>query len=181
MGLFVGASLACLTFLIEKPVQRSNYWIEPLQSPSPAVSFAANQRFQPAISRAATRLEVHLSRRQAVLYEGNVVVKRYRIGVGRPGWETPIGTFRITQKQRNPTWISPFTQESISPTDPRNPLGGYWIGFWTDGNNWIGFHGTLNAATVGQAASHGCLHMHQQDLQELFTQVNLGTPVEVLQ
>ena len=126
------------------------------------------------------RLEIYLSRRQAVLYQGNVLIKRYAIGTGRRGWETPVGTFQVMQMKRNPTWISPFTNERIAANDPRNPLRGYWIGFWTNGTNWIGFHGTLNAGSVGKAASHGCIHMYDSDLKDLFSQVSLGTQVKVL-
>jgi lipoprotein-anchoring transpeptidase ErfK/SrfK len=126
------------------------------------------------------RLEIHLSRRQAVLYQGDVPIKHYPIGTGRRGWETPVGTFRVRQMKRNPTWISPFTNERIAANDPRNPLRGYWIGFWTNGTNWIGFHGTLDAGTVGKAKSHGCIHMHDSDLKDLFSQVSIGTQVRVL-
>ena len=56
-----------------------------------------------------THLEIHLNRRQAVLYQGSTPIKRYPIGTGREGWKTPIGTFRVMQKKRNPTWINPFT------------------------------------------------------------------------
>ncbi len=127
-----------------------------------------------------TRLEVHLKSRQAILYQGDTIIKRYAIGTGRPGWETPVGTFQIRQMKRNPTWISPFTNERIASSDPRNPLRGYWIGFWTNGKNWIGFHGTLDASTVGKPASHGCIHMYDHDLQELFSLVSLGTEVKVI-
>lgn len=127
-----------------------------------------------------THLEIHLRRRQVLVYQGDRPVRRYPIGIGRPGWETPTGSFQVQQMKRNPVWINPFTNETISSRDPRNPLQGYWIGFWTDGNNWIGFHGTLDARTVGRAASYGCIHMYQSDLEELFTQVSLGTPVRVV-
>ncbi len=127
-----------------------------------------------------THLEIHLNRHQAVLYQGSTPIKRYPIGIGREGWKTPIGNFRVMQKKRNPTWINPFTDERITANDPRNPLRGYWIGFWTNGRNWIGFHGTLDASSVGKAASHGCIHMYDSDLKDLFSHVSLGTPVRVL-
>ncbi|MBW4475197.1 MAG: L,D-transpeptidase [Stenomitos rutilans HA7619-LM2] len=131
-------------------------------------------------STSAIRLEIHLNRRQAILYQGNMLIKRYPIGTGRQGWETPVGTFRVMQMKRNPVWISPFTNERIAADDPKNPLRGYWIGFWTNGTNWIGFHGTLDTRTVGKAASHGCIHMHDRDLKDLFSQVSLGTQVKVV-
>jgi lipoprotein-anchoring transpeptidase ErfK/SrfK len=126
------------------------------------------------------RVEIHLRRREALVYQGSSVVKRYPIGVGRPGWETPTGTFQVSQMRENPTWISPFNGQRIPGGHARNPLGTRWIGFWTDGHNWIGFHGTLNSSTVGRNVSHGCLHMHKADLEDLYRRVTLGTLVTVL-
>jgi len=128
-----------------------------------------------------TRLQISIEQRQVTLYQGTSKIKTYPIAVGRRGWETPTGTFQVAQMLRNPTWIHPFTEEKIAGGDPENPLGRYWIGFWTDGKNWIGFHGTPNPESVGKAASHGCIRMYNEDIEELFAQVNLGTPVTVVQ
>ena len=151
-------------------------------NPASLQSTAPNPLLQsrPLAKSAVIRLEIHLNRREAVLYQGNIVIKRYPIGTGRQGWETPTGTFQVMQMKRNPTWINPFTNEQVTANDPRNPLRGYWIGFWTNGTNWIGFHGTLDAGTVGKATSHGCLHMYDSDLKDLFSQVSIGTQVKVL-
>ncbi|MFQ3679539.1 MAG: L,D-transpeptidase, partial [Pseudanabaenaceae cyanobacterium] len=67
----------------------------------------------------------------------------------------------------------------IPAGDPENPLGDRWIGFWTDGKNWSGFHGTPNPRSVGTAASHGCLRMFNEDIRELFGWVSTLTVVEV--
>ncbi len=126
------------------------------------------------------RLEISLSKRQVTLYQADVKVKTYPIAVGRPGWETPTGTFQVMQKVRNPIWVHPFTGEKVAGKDPENPLGGYWLGFWTDGKNAIGFHGTPTPLSVGKAASHGCVRMYVKDIAELFEQINLGTVVTVI-
>ncbi|MBW4487867.1 MAG: L,D-transpeptidase family protein [Trichocoleus desertorum ATA4-8-CV12] len=125
------------------------------------------------------RLEISRSKRRVTLYQGDVAVKSYAIAVGKSGWETPLGTWRVQQKLRNPRWIHPLTGESVKGGDPENPLGRYWIGFWTNGKNWIGFHGTPNPESVGRAASHGCVRMYDRDVEELFQTVSLGTPVKV--
>lgn len=127
-----------------------------------------------------TRLEISLRRREVTVYKGKSRIKSYPIAVGRPGWETPTGNFRVRQMFQNPTWIHPFKNESIPGGDPENPLGNYWIGFWTDGKNSIGFHGTPNPESVGKPASHGCIRMYNKDVEELFHQVNLGTSVTVV-
>jgi len=126
-------------------------------------------------------LKISLSRREVTLYRGKTQIKSYPIAVGRRDWETPIGNFRVREMLENPTWIHPLKKGIAIPGgDPENPLGRYWIGFWTNGKNWIGFHGTPNPESVGKAASHGCIRMYNKDIEELFSQVNIGTSVTIV-
>ncbi len=127
-----------------------------------------------------TRLEISLSRRKVTLYRENTAIKSYPVAIGRAGWETPTGNFQVKQMLQNPKWINPLTDEAIPGGDPENPLGRYWIGFWTNGKNWIGLHGTPTPGSVGRAASHGCVRMYNKDIEELFPQVSVGTPVTVV-
>ncbi|MDJ0514728.1 MAG: L,D-transpeptidase [Trichodesmium sp. MO_231.B1] len=123
-------------------------------------------------------LVIKLSDRRVYVYQDDKLKTSYPIAIGREGWETPTGTHKIIQKIPNPSWKHPFTGEIIPP-GPENPLGERWIGFWTDGTNYIGFHGTPNEETVGQAASHGCVRMLNQDVLALFEKVGIGTTVVV--
>ncbi|MBE9209081.1 L,D-transpeptidase [Nostoc sp. LEGE 06077] len=125
-------------------------------------------------------LQISLRQRRVTLYRGKTQIKSYPIAVGRKGWGTPTGNFRVRTMLEKPTWINSFTGKAIPGGDPENPLGNYWIGFWTNGKDWVGFHGTPNADSVGKAASHGCIRMYNQDVKELFHQINLGTPVTVV-
>ena len=143
----------------------------------PLSSFAAEQPVlivNPPLnlSTQPTRLEISLSHRRVTLYRENQPIKSYPIAVGRKGWETPIGKFQVMEMIQNPKWIHPLTGQAIPGGDPKNPLGRYWIGFWTDGKNWIGFHGTPNPRSVGTAASHGCIRMYNKDIEELFQKVS---------
>ncbi|HEY9878189.1 MAG TPA: L,D-transpeptidase [Leptolyngbyaceae cyanobacterium] len=125
------------------------------------------------------RLEIDLSSRTVALYRENVRTRTYPVAIGREGWETPEGQFRVLQMLENPKWINPFTDAVIPGGAPDNPLGAYWIGFWTNGRDWIGFHGTPNPGSVGQAVSHGCVRMHNADVEQIFYQVGVGTQVLV--
>lgn len=125
------------------------------------------------------RLEISLKHRQLTLYRGNTKIKSYPIAIGQLGWETPTGQFQVIDMKESPTWINPLTNQTIPGDDPKNPLGHFWIAFYTDGHKWIGFHGTPNPETVGKAASHGCIRMYNEDVEELFYQVSTGTPVSV--
>jgi lipoprotein-anchoring transpeptidase ErfK/SrfK len=124
-------------------------------------------------------LKINLRQRKVTVYQGKNLIKSYPIAVGKKGWETPVGSFRVRDMLVNPTWIHPKTGKSIPGGDAKNPLGNYWIGFWTNGKDWVGFHGTPNPETVGTSASHGCIRMYNQDVEELFKLVNIGTPVTV--
>lgn len=131
-----------------------------------------------ADERNEIRLVIKLSDRLVYVYEDNELKTSYPIAVGRDGWETPTGNYEVIQAIENPSWEHPFTGE-IVPPGPTNPLGARWIGFWTDGTNYIGFHGTPEEETVGTAASHGCVRMYDEDAIALFEKVKIGTPVIV--
>lgn len=142
-------------------------WIHPLVMPKTLIE--PNQVW----------LEVRLQHRRVTLYQGHTKIRDYPIAIGQSGWETPTGHFRVMHMQEQPDWIHPLTNERVPNGSVKNPLGRFWIGFWTDGINWVGFHGTPHAKSVGQPLSHGCLRMHDADIDELYYQVSTGTPVVV--
>lgn len=125
-----------------------------------------------------TELVIDLSDRQLSLYQDGVMRSRFEIAVGKPGWETPSGSFSVMSMRKDPVWQNPITREIVTNPD-ENPLGSRWIGFWTDGTHQIGFHGTNQTELIGQAVSHGCVRMRDADVQALFEQVAVGTPVMV--
>lgn len=131
----------------------------------------------PAIA-SASKLIVDLSDRRVYLFIRDRPVTFYPIAIGQPGWETPTGKFQVIQMQQNPEWVHPITGEVVR-SGPANPLGSRWIGFWTDGHEQIGFHGTAEEKLVGKAVSHGCLRMRNQDVVALYQQIKIGTPVIV--
>ncbi|CAD5978580.1 Putative L,D-transpeptidase YqjB [Planktothrix tepida] len=146
--------------------------------------FATSTLFPPSKQPSSDSIEanlqlvIKLNQRRVYVYRNQKLQTSYPIAVGREGWETPVGQYQVIQMITSPTWEHPLTGEIIPP-GPDNPLGQRWIGFWTDGKNYIGFHGTPNTETVGQAASHGCIRMFNQDVLALFEMVKIGTPVIV--
>ncbi len=125
------------------------------------------------------RLVIKLGERKVYVYQGEEEIINYPIAIGKQGWETPKGDFEVIQMLKNPSWEHPWNG-TIIPPGPENPLGDRWIGFWTDGVNFIGFHGTPAEQLVGQAVSHGCIRMLNDDVRNLFTKVAVGTPVTVI-
>lgn len=126
--------------------------------------------------------EIHLllkvGERKVHVYRGEKLIHTYPVAVGKKGWETPTGNWTVMIMQKNPGWTS-FKTGEVTPPGPDNPLGERWIGFWTDGKDEIGFHGTTNLASIGKAASHGCVRMSNKDVKVLYKLVRVGTVVRV--
>ena len=127
----------------------------------------------------AINLVIKLKEKRVYVYEGDKLLKRYPVAIGKKGWETPIGEWQVMEKIKNPAWTS-FKTGEVFPAGVENPLGDRWIGFWTDGPDVIGFHGTANVKSIGTAASHGCVRMRSKDVKALFPLVKVGTTVKVV-
>ena len=125
-----------------------------------------------------TRLVLRLSERRVYIYQGEQEIASYPVAVGKPGWETPTGTFEIISMIENPSWQNPWTGEVRAP-GRNSALGLRWIGFWSNGKDTIGFHGTPTVNSIGSAASHGCVRMRNEDVVALYEKVQLGTVVLV--
>jgi len=115
------------------------------------------------------------------LYKKLKLARTYRIAVGRSGLETPAGLYEINDKQVNPSWHVPLSAWAgdlagrIIPPGPDDPIKSRWMGFW-DG---AGIHGTEDNASIGSAASHGCIRMTIPDVEALYPLVPLHTPIYV--
>jgi hypothetical protein len=161
-------------------LEQDIWQIEPPSLPSlkePSLKDAKAYVSPPSISL-NSQLILHLNKRKVEVYQGKQLVASFPVAVGKKGWETPQGKFKVIQMIKNPAWEHPWNGK-IFPPGPSNPLGQRWIGFWTDGKNYIGFHGTPQENLIGQAVSHGCVRMKNQDIKKLFQLVSLGTPVTV--
>ncbi len=124
------------------------------------------------------RLVLSLEERSLAVSTPEATV-RYDVAVGQDAWQTPTGSFTVMSKLENPAWQHPITKEEIPP-GLDNPLGDRWIGFWTDGEAQIGFHGTNQEDLIGEAVSHGCVRMRNEDVKALYDLVEIGTSVEII-
>ncbi|NOY80544.1 MAG: L,D-transpeptidase family protein [Kiritimatiellaeota bacterium] len=131
------------------------------------------------IYRGDWRITVKRSRFLLILYDDKHLFKLYPVGIGRQD-RTPLGTFRIATKIREPAWTPPG--RVIPYGDPENVLGTRWLGLEPIGDTdptlrGYGIHGTWQPETVGTAASEGCIRMKNDSVNELFDIVPIGTPV----
>jgi lipoprotein-anchoring transpeptidase ErfK/SrfK len=126
-------------------------------------------------NRAASgrRIVISIPDRSLAVVESGRVVKVYPTAVGASGTPSPAGSYRIVQRVPNPTW---YKKGRIVPPGKSNPLGTRWLGLSAKG---YGIHGTNSPASIGHNASHGCIRMHNRDVEELFELVAIGDPVEL--
>ena len=99
-------------------------------------------------------------------------VKAYPVGTGRDD-NTPRGTFRIIDRLKNPTWYKPGS-DPLPYGSPENLLGTRWLGIDCPG---FGIHGTWEPDTVGKSSSAGCIRLLNEDVEEVYDLVPVGTPV----
>jgi len=109
------------------------------------------------------------------------LAKTYTVAVGQEGMETPQGLYTIQSKEENPVWHVPNSDWAgdlagkVIPPGPDNPIKARWMGIY-DG---AGIHGTEDVGSLGSAASHGCVRMSIPDVEELYDQVEVGTPIYI--
>lgn len=121
----------------------------------------------------ARRIVVSIPDRKLALVEDGRVVKVYPVAVGAVATPSPTGSFTVIARVSHPTWYGPGR---VVPPGTRNPLGPRWIGLSRKG---YGIHGTSSPRSIGRPASHGCIRMHNADVEELFGLVAIGDAVEL--
>ena len=125
---------------------------------------------------------INTAERRLYLVTGNGQAIAYGIGVGRDGFRWS-GTHRITAKKEWPSWTPPAQMLRRRPDLPRhmvggpdNPLGARAMYL---GSTLYRIHGSNEPETIGQAVSSGCFRMTNEDVQDLYSRVSVGTPVIV--
>jgi len=115
-------------------------------------------------------------------------VHTYPISIGRMDWATPLGLTRIVSKVQNPSWYPPDSVREehaaegrplpqVVPPGPDNPLGKFAMRLGIPGYL---IHGTNRPAGVGMRVTHGCIRMFPEDIEYLFGQVGVNTPVRII-
>jgi L,D-transpeptidase ErfK/SrfK len=115
---------------------------------------------------------------------GGKTVEAYPIGAGAEAGMTPRGTTKVTGKVVKPAWYVPksIREEqpdlpAMVPAGPDNPLGEYAFRL-----GWPSYliHGTNKPYGIGRNVSHGCIHLYPEDIEKVFREVPIGTPVRVI-
>jgi lipoprotein-anchoring transpeptidase ErfK/SrfK len=125
---------------------------------------------------------INTTERRLYLVEEGGSALRYGVGVGRIGF-TWKGIHRITAKKEWPTWTPPPEMRKRVRGLPvhmaggiDNPLGARAMYL---GSTLYRIHGSNEPETIGQAVSSGCFRMTNDDVQDLYSRVAVGTTVIV--
>ncbi|MDH4275768.1 MAG: L,D-transpeptidase family protein, partial [Gammaproteobacteria bacterium] len=136
----------------------------------------------------STGIIINLPQRMLFLFQEGKLERAFPVGLGKPDWPTVQGLFQVISLQKNPVWLVPksiqeemmrenvIVEKKVSP-GPDNPLGKFWIGLNAPG---YGIHGTIAPASVYHFQSHGCIRMHNDDVELLFSRVTKGTVVKII-
>lgn len=105
-------------------------------------------------------LLIDATRRTLTVLVNGQPLKTYPVALGKFATPTPLGNYRIVRKAMH--WGSGFGSRWL---ELNVPWGLY------------GIHGTNKPWSIGSYASHGCIRMHNSDIEELYPLVPVGAPV----
>jgi len=161
---------------------------ELLKRLNPRATFRAGEQIQvPAVTRTppgkAAKVVVDKSDMSVTALDAQGrVLGRYPATMGSEHDPLPIGTWKITGVQRNPTFFynpdlfwdakGEHSKAKIA-AGPNNPVGVVWIDL---SKEHYGIHGTPEPSTIGKTESHGCIRVTNWDALELADMVGPGTP-----
>ena len=109
------------------------------------------------------------------LKSGEEIFKTYIVSTGKNNC-SPVGTFKIVNKLPNPTWFK--AGAVVPPSSPENVLGTRWMGFDLAG---YGIHGTTQPQELGKQVTEGCVRLSNQDVEELYAIVPMGTETTIIE
>lgn len=128
------------------------------------------------------------NKRLLFLIQNDNQVLVYKVAVPKKG-KTWLGETRVSEMHVRPAWMAPqaivrdkphLRGVTIPGGHPSNPMGERAI-LLEDNNvtQEIAIHGVTKQmdASIGTAASYGCIRMHNDDVIDLFERVRVGTPV----
>jgi lipoprotein-anchoring transpeptidase ErfK/SrfK len=155
-----------------------------LQDGSGAPLHLATKPVAPKIrdDEVGTTIVIDKEQNTLALYQGFELDRTYSVATAMAPYETPSGTWTIIDKAENPTWTNPAPDTwgadlpMTIPPGPGNPLGTRALYLNAPG---IRIHGTYDSGSIGTHASHGCIRMNIDDIEQMYPMVPVGSKVLV--
>jgi len=125
---------------------------------------------------------VNLGSNTLSLYDRDTLLASYTVATGSPEWPTCIGQWAIMKMEKNPIWHNRGAEWSKNmpdsiPPGPGSPLGTRAMHINGGG---IMIHGTSSTWSLGRSVSHGCIRMSMGNVEKLFEEVGVDTPVYII-
>ena len=117
-------------------------------------------------------VEVSLSSKQIVVYEGSDPILADCVGVGKGSTPTPTGQYFVAETwdlRGKGTVFGNFALALSAYSNVHQTFMG--------GNGQIAIHGTSNSSNRGKAVSNGCVRVYNPVVAEVARIVPRGTPV----
>ena len=160
---------APLTMLV---LQSSNGWLEVALPDRPNGSRGWISASQVTLHDLQYSLRVSTEQNTLALYRNTTLVTTYPVATGTGGTPTPHGSFYLTELLApSNAGYGPYAFGLSAYSTVLTSFGG--------GPGQIGLHGTDDTASIGKAASHGCIRMSNADITTLATTLPLGTPITI--
>lgn len=162
-------------------------------------------------ARSETRLVVDLASQRLTLLAGPEVVGTYPVSTAtrgpgekqgseqtprgrhlvraKIGQGAPLGAVFVGRRPTGEVWSTELARRHPSRDWILSRI--LWLSGTEVGRNRLGevdsmrryiyIHGTPDTEPMGVAASHGCIRMRNEDVIELFDQVPIGAPVDIVE
>lgn len=130
-----------------------------------SLSYRLFDKSSAIIKKWGKHIIINLSKHMLEFYSNGQLIKEYKIAIGKSSTPTPIGNYSVVNKIKHP---------------PKACFGVRWLGFYPTGWPAYGIHGTDVPSSIGKSSSHGCIRLNNKDVLELYSLVDVGTPITII-
>jgi hypothetical protein len=161
-----------LTFLVK---EEQGDWLHVDLPERPNGSTGWIKRDDVELSTHNFHITVTLAEFNIKVFQGDEVILDAPVGVAEDNTPSPGGEY--------------YTTSLLQPPDPNSVYGTYAYGIsafsevletFSGGPGQLGIHGTNDPTSIGTQVSHGCIRMHNEDIEQLVPVLPLGVPVEII-
>jgi lipoprotein-anchoring transpeptidase ErfK/SrfK len=135
-------------------------------------------------------VKIYLKEQRAYFYKADVLVGESQVSAGREGHNTPVGNYKVMQKDKDHASslygdyvdaAGNVVQKDVELGKDPKPAGALFRGapmpYFMRITGGVGMH---EGYLPGYPASHGCIRMPGKMAEIFFNNVELGTPVQIV-